>query len=431
MKRYLVAILAGFALLVAISSAQADSVKQLGQQIVTLLKFNPPWEVVQCDETPSVVVGEANGYRLLLKQSTAISSGQDKQTTNNVRWPEGLATQPAIQEFSYMDLVLFTDQSSLPVNALSHIPWLDLKHRYYVKPIDMGNGHGYRWFGRIDIYWQEMLREKMNLSGGDDHLQLLDEGMNVEDKGGNTQNSMPQLFSKYGDKALPYLQAALHNKKVAISNSFSALAGIATPKATELLNSLYNGNNAQHSYYAAWALATHPRLESKPEYLDMLRKQNHISEVIAIAKKFGWQSDVRPILEQIRAEPKTFFSYRSAFETQRDLNGRPLNELIAAEKQVYAAAFSTDWDVAKHALELEQAKAVILANADKEASAMMALSFALPSGKGNNHSFEAVIATGKEIFSKLPPDVTKPILDSLRHVYKDEIVKLRKVAPEL
>jgi hypothetical protein len=428
MKRYLAAILAILTFLTVISSAQVVSVKQLGQQLVTSLKFNPPWEVVQCDETPGVLVGKAKGYRLVLRQTTGASIIQNGINVNEVRWSN---PSPAKMKSPYIDLVLFKDERRLPENALAGISWLDLNDRYYVKPVDLGSGYGYRWFGKLSIFWQEMLREKMNLTGGDDRLQLLDEGLRVKDEGGMTQNSMPQLFSKYGDKALPYLKAALNDKEIAPSNVFSALARIATPKATDLLNSLYNGNNTQHSSYASGALTRNPRVESKAEYLDMLRKQSQITEVSAIVKKFGWQSEAKPILEQICAEPRRFYNYRSAFEALRDVEGRSLNELIAAEKQLLSAAFPMDGDRAKHASEIEQAKAAILAYSDKKASAVIALSFANPAGKGNTSSFETVIAAGRELFGKMPTDVTKPILDSLRHMDKEEVAKLRKVAPEL
>jgi hypothetical protein len=92
--------------------------------------------------------------------------------------------------------------------------------------------------------------------------------------------------------------------------------------------------------------------------------------------------------------------------------------ILCAEKQVNSAAFATDMDPAKRAFEIEKAKASILTNSDKEASAVIALSFANPNGRGNTSSFETVIAAGNEFFSKLPPDVTGPILDSLPHSSK-------------
>jgi hypothetical protein len=292
----------------------------------------------------------------------------------------------------------------------------------------MGTGHGYRWFGKTNIFWQEMLREKMNLSGGDDPVQLLDEGLHVNDVGGMTRNSIPQLLSKYGDKALPVLQADLNDTKIPVSLIMQSLAGITTIKATELLDSLYHSKYTQD---AAWALTINPRVEAKPVYIDMLRKQKFIPQVVAIVKKFAWHSEANPILKQICAEPRYYNDYRSAFEALRDLDGRPLDELIAAEKRVYEAAFATEMDPAKRAFEIEQAKAAILTNSDKEASAVIAISFARPKGRGNTSSFATVIAAGKELFSKLPPDATSPILNSLRHLDKNEIAELRKVAPEL
>ena len=73
----------------------------------------------------------------------------------------------------------------------------------------MGTGYGYHWFGRTTIFWQDVVRGKMKLAGGDDRVALALEGMDVEDEGLMTRNSMYGIFGVLGDAAVPALETVI------------------------------------------------------------------------------------------------------------------------------------------------------------------------------------------------------------------------------
>jgi hypothetical protein len=70
----------------------------------------------------------------------------------------------------------------------------------------MGTGLGFHWFGRMHLWEQDDLRERLALVGGDDRRDLAVAGASVKDEGRMTANSMAcrmDRFNKTGSNNVP------------------------------------------------------------------------------------------------------------------------------------------------------------------------------------------------------------------------------------
>ena len=96
-------------------------------------------------------------------------------------------------------LVLFPVDTVLP-NNVNELLWPNIKQgtrAYNQSVVDMGTGHGYRWFGLASVVIQEAFREHLGLMGGDNRLQLLQ------------QQEVIEMLIDYGDQAVPYFEKYL------------------------------------------------------------------------------------------------------------------------------------------------------------------------------------------------------------------------------
>jgi hypothetical protein len=363
------------------------------------------WEVVQSDKTPSVAVEGHSGYRVLLCQT----------------WKQPVATQQAantvpetqsVTRYTHVDLILFPEEEQLPADFTSRLPWLEAREDHYSRAFSIGRGLGFTWFASCPVIWQEVLRDKLGLKGGEDRLKILVDALEINDSGEWTANSVPQLIGRSGDEAVPYLQAAI--RKHQGDNAWrqvTALGEVQGERSTQLLRKLYASKNKAIRDAAAEALVHRPyRKAAKNEYFDMLRRQSHaVGSAADACVEFGWR-DAMPLFREVCARPVSWGIFRTVFESRRRMEGQPIaEELLEAERELYSGQPAT----------VEHGRATLLGSSDKEAAAVIALSAALKHGKGSTQWFQAIHEAGRDVFRRLPEDITKPLLSSLRSIQVD------------
>lgn len=364
-------------------------------------KWQPTWEIIQCDETPTLKINGYDGYRLVVRQSWKenLTGVSNLAITNDPN---------AYYHLNHIDLVLIKNEDALPDNSIEKIPWLALEQEYFVKPVYMGKGKGFDWFANTTIYSQEYLRKGLNLEGGEDRLNLLMEGLYIEDKGGMTSNSVPLLLPGFGDKAVEAIERVVqtHNDKGS-SRAIRALCEIQSQKSTELIKRYYYSENSSIRNAAVSCLIHKPlRKQAKQEYFDLLAKQGYINLIGNTCIDFEWK-DALPILEDICSKPKAWGNYYSAYLLKRKFEGNPVPEgLIKARDTIINTMLSTQDNAENASKAIAKANQTFIESPDKEAAAAIACSLVIFITKGNN--IIKVRDIGWDILSQLPkPETTK------------------------
>jgi hypothetical protein len=325
------------------------------------------------------------------------------------------------KSYTYIDLILLPLNEILPNNTKDLIKWLDFQNYHHVQPVDMGEGNGFHWFACATIPAQEIIREKLGLSGGDDRLQLLVNGLAIKDEGNYTINSTLNFLHSAGEKALPYIKAAIEdNMDSDPYYQIQALAPIQCNEVTELLKSLYASKN-QIAYKAAMhALVFIPNKQvAKDIYFDMLRHNKYVSYISPICLQFEWK-DAVPLLKDVCANPPSWDSFCAAFETYRALEEKPIpEESKDAEKIIKRYAYATSESTPSEA-QIYDAKEKILGSSDQEAAAFIAVRLAIYAVKATKEKVDLVNATGIEMLKQLPAKNVKPILKVLQVLQSQE-----------
>jgi len=366
----------------------------------------PQWETVRCDRSPSVQIGSARGYRLLLRQGRREYTGQPMQQKASPAAEGEIDENDFRTVYSHIDVVVFPLNEKLPEKATQAIAWEDVEQEWYVRGVDLGSGHGYRWFTRTTLFWQEDLRTKLGLIGGDDRLQLLIDGLLTKDRGDCTANSLVTAAAKVGDPLIPHIEAAL--QKITEEDHWrlvQPLGRIDTPRATELLTRLYRDEKTRHA--ASYALISGPPRESAKElYFDLLRRRQYIYQVAEACVAFDWKDSIG--LMQAICDRPTSWEFRSAFRAKRMLEGRPVpEELDEAENVLRSAGPRAD------PAQIEAARRTLLSAPDKEAAAIVAAHLTDFLAKANHDEIEAVRRLGRELLEELPGEVTIPLMKRL------------------
>jgi len=142
------------------------------------------------DSAPSVEVGlERSGCRIVLAK-------------NEYRYltdphPSSRHAGPALAVKEYIEFVVFPEHQALPTNSCDLISWSGFTSFYHLQPVDMGTGFGFHWFGRMHLWEQDDLRERLRLVGGDDRHALAVAAGSVKDEGGMTANSMACRMDRF------------------------------------------------------------------------------------------------------------------------------------------------------------------------------------------------------------------------------------------
>ncbi len=391
---------------------QASRIKDLSDSVSNIFGGKPTyWKVIQCDEKPSVDVGEYHGYRVVFEHAIMGPAVLRQREEMNKK------VDMVVKGHDYLDLVLF------PTSAVKHdidkdkIPWLQLAQTFYSRAFYMGKGHGYHWFANTTVYYQDIIRTSLYLSGGEDRLPILFSALDVVDQGYCTAASVGALLQHVGVEDLPYIRKSIDEHMSDIPGRYISVLGyIPGDEATNLLQSLYASDNKKLADAVAHTLINKPfREAAKPQYLDMLKKDKYINEICKACIKFGWKEAV-PELERLVSTPQKGYSYRNVYETLRTLQNKPVsNTLKEAEKTIMGLG-NTDTPLPSPE-EIEQAKKTILTTDDKPYAAMIAALLAIYNTKANT---KPVQETGLELLRSMPREDIQPMIQVLKIYYESD-----------
>ncbi len=400
--------------------AKTKSIDEIGDLLGQT--FQRPVSIIAVDERPSVDIDGYAGYRIVLREEHWEPKNH-QQVASFVK--ETAVFPPDRSEYnitySHMDFVLFPSNRK-PADAIKdRIPWLKLDQQYYVKPVAMGAGHGYVWFGNISLFNQAYLRKVFGLTGGDDQFLLALDGLRIEDKGSATRNSMERFLGSAGQAAVPYIDNFLRNPKESDAprvRALYALGIIPGERATKILREFYHSDNTTQSHGAAYGLARPVyRLEAKQEYLDMLRRRRYVSPVANICVHFDW-TDAVPILNDLyRHDP---INTRVAFEAMRKLEGRPVPQDLYDAETILRRIDSYDPSRIPTTDKIHKAIDVVSSSPDQEAAMVISVSMLLSVTKGGSG---LVNESGKGLLTLLPEAMVKSYLSDLYASTQDDSTK--------
>jgi hypothetical protein len=378
-------------------------------------KVLPDWKIIQCDRIPTAQLCTYIAYRLVLQKGRKEYLNLPQQGPSN---PADYDKYKFVLRYSHIDLVVLPENTQeLPAQITEKIPWLELEQEQFVKPVYMGKGLGFEWFVNTTLYHQEYLRDKLGFVGGDDRLQLLVDGLFVEDKGSWTRNSLEQLVAKAGDKALPYIRkAAEQHMNNNPGHAVGPLAYMYSEQSTQLLKSFYTLPQTREA--AAYALIHEPyRASAKKEYLDMLSRQIYVRNIAEACVKFQWKEAI-PVLEEVCSKPHFWGTFRDAFTAKRHLEGHPVSEDVVEAKNTLQKLV---WSPSNIDSEITQkAKQTILQYQDVDAVAVIAIDMALFNTKANSTDIARLNEVGWEILRKLPVQNTRKPVEFISKSFKEE-----------
>ncbi|MHC4950870.1 MAG: hypothetical protein ACYTEU_07795, partial [Planctomycetota bacterium] len=193
--------------------------------------------------------------------------------------------------------------------------------------------------------------------------------------------------------------------------AFRVFGYIRTDKATELLREYYASKKTRE--LAAYALGHQPyRPGAGGEYVDMLKRRIRLNNAIDACEKLNIK-EALPHIEDICEKPGIWRIYYQAYLAKRTLQGDPVSKELTEAYIVVKGPSEPN--------EIEQAKAMILVDSDKEATTVMALNLIFLRGKISSERLEYFGKTGFEILSALPEETTKPLIEQLLDSLYEEL----------
>jgi len=144
------------------------------------------------DSEPTVAINQWNAYRIVISKLVR------KDLPNPNPSPRGPTPFTNLTEF--VEIVLVPMNQHSPPDLTARIPWSDFNSMYHVQSVDMGTGFGFRWFGRMNLWEQDDMRERLGLVGGDNRRALAEQGLTVQDKGNMTRNSMQCRMRRFDEE---------------------------------------------------------------------------------------------------------------------------------------------------------------------------------------------------------------------------------------
>ena len=260
----------------------------------SLIATFPDWDIAGRDTKPRRLVDGYQGYQIVLRRTWKHYESLPQAAF--ATGPPG----PFTWQHEDWTLVLVPLHGSPPPIALkSRLEWPPDDSPYYTLDACLGDGCGFRWFSHGRIPLLHLVHRKFDLQGGDDPIQRLADGLLIDDTGSDTANSSSALIAQYGDRALPYIEQAIAQAEatgVDPWRSITALGGIHSSAATNMLIRLFDSGDDQLSRAAAYALIHTPyRKSAKRVYLAMLRQRMSVQRVAAacVAVRLG-RSDSHP-----------------------------------------------------------------------------------------------------------------------------------------
>ncbi len=384
------------------AAAQIRPIQELARELSS--RHLHGWKLLNVDTRPAALADEYRGYRLFLRRTW-------KHYTDTPQQAQVGPIGPFELRHEDWELVLVpVDGGKAPAALKSQIRWQRSNSPYHTREVCLGEGHGYVWFTRATIDRQEYLRRQLKLEGGDERIELIIDGLSVEDTGSNTSNSCRPLLAHFGDGALPYLEKTIArtsgDQRLRVVGS---LAYIRTPQATALLKKLANSEDQHLRNSAYYALIHLPiRQSARQTYIAMLGNHRYVHQVCEACVELDWQ-EALPVLRDLIRQPRNFREFEVATRTRRALEGSPVPEALLQAEQTLRKLMRPDLDP-KARQQIADARALLINSKDAEAANLAALSLALFVTKGNN---APVNAAGLEILLSRPRRSTLDFLTAL------------------
>ncbi len=258
-----------------------------------------------CDAMPTVSVGKAKGYR--------VHCGAD--------------------------LVLFPMETPVDTAAKEYTEWAQaIAGPNGRRLVYLGNGLNYQWFATSgDLILLDDVRTGLNLSGGDNRLELLKQALksNIPNaNGGSDEGAALYLLIRLGDAALPVLQEFLevHNSPTALA----AIECIDTPAASALLDTLLAPDRPGSASLSASVFLSPSKGE--PFWWP------HASKLAGRARRCLLTSTDYPALKQTALTLLSGYGYCESCLGRDIMNRLPDNLRQSILNEVYAKmASSRDW----------------------------------------------------------------------------------------
>ncbi|MEW4491015.1 M56 family metallopeptidase [Thalassoglobus sp. JC818] len=408
---------------------------------------SPTWKLHHVDNLPTVLADDSLGYRITLRRTWEEYSNlpQQKETPPDELGPFELKHED-------WEFVLFPRErqdasrrsdastptargsrltkSSLAVLGLK-ILWKTASSPYHTQAVCMGEGHGFVWYSLGTLFGQETIREKLKLTKGDDRIDLLIAGMQIEDKGDITANSCQRLIEKFGDDALEPIETAIKNTQepTALRKLIGSLAFIRTDATTKLLMRLHESDNKDTSAAADYALVHRPlRPAAKSAYLDMLLEHRHVDVACEGCVHFRWK-EALPILINLTSHPESLRELSWTIPARRELEGKAIEYRLIGAQQTIIAARTDPNDV-------RDAWQTLADSDDFEAVVLIGIELATYTAKGpqqriNDFGFRVLLTRPRDqltaylkgIGKAMPAENAKQVQQLLRQLKQSEQLK--------
>ena len=137
------------------------------------------WKIIYFNEKPTVKIDRYTGHGSFLLNWINSYKGYNillrQESKHPAYLPQGgsiPAGTPYNTESSHIEFVLLplkktkTDYAALK----NRIPWQNVEQEYFVKPVYLGQGMGFAWFGNMTLYEQYDVAEDFGLVEGEDRL---------------------------------------------------------------------------------------------------------------------------------------------------------------------------------------------------------------------------------------------------------------------
>jgi len=365
------------------------------------------------DKQPSVDVGGQRGYRIVLrtswKDAPADYMPHRQQTIKGEENESVIAARQGNWPTKHTDwhfvLVPLSDKK-LPDDAKRDILWNVPDEKEFRLPVALGEGGGFAWFTYTSVLEQHFVRKKLQLTGGDDPLQLA--LLTLPHQG----QALGFLFTECGQRGFAALDQVTQAgddpyNVVRKCNAIRNMESFRDAQATARLIDLYfHSRNNEVKQAAATALIGHPlRPEASQAYIDMISHFGRSSEAIEICKELGLK-DALPAIGAIVEKPSSLHAYLRAYDAYRQLSGKPIDaKLIEAADMIRTQAFAQG-GMRPTPEEIAQARRTIATSPDAGGAAYLGLSLAAFQTKG---SVGTANTDGIEILKALP----RPLIQEL------------------
>jgi hypothetical protein len=296
----------------------------------------------------------------------------------------------------------------------------DLPHETFRELAYLGHDGSLAWYAYMPIYEWVMLQKKLEFKDGDDPLAAAIRGLQVEDRGSMTANSVEFILTDAGARALPYLKPLMDGPN--FKRALRVLARIKDPAAETYLVELAQDSRAEIAKTACQCLKWHYYAAALPLYLKWLEADAGRGWVCDILNIMSDQPEkLRPYLPRILASPGSFREYRLAFEISRKLDKKEIPpRLLQIEQEIRKFGYrnGNTYDQAKvDALVTEMAAAE-----DAAAAAVIAADLAIAITKGD---WRPANKAGLEVLSRLPGGQGTQLLEHLLAHCRDDDFKQR------